>query len=116
VAAIKRAQGISRTDGLRSASSVVETYLRRVRAEKKVNLYRELPRWREAIGEDLAEVTIPEKISRNILYVRVLDDVWAQELSFKKAEILRRLYAAKAVPPLDDIVFVTGDPNDFREE
>lgn len=116
MSAIKKAQRIGGARSPTSASSVVESYLHHVRAQNQVQRYRELPRWKEAIGDDLAQVTIPEKISRNILYVRVIDDVWAQELSFKKAEILRRLYAAKAVPPLDDIVFLPGDPNDFSKE
>jgi len=115
VSAIKRTSRLSPVSKT-AVSTVVESYLHRIRAEDKVRAYKALPRWKEAVGADLAEVTLPERINKNILYVRVIDAVWAQELSFKKAEILKRLYAAKAVPPLDDIVFIPGDPTDFGEE
>lgn len=104
---------IRRTKNVSSISPVVESYLRYIQADKPVERYRELSRWSEAVGKDLAQVTVPEKIVRNVLYVKVLDQVWAQELTLRKKEILQRLFDHKISPHLDDIVFIPGDPNQF---
>jgi len=97
-----------------AVGSVVASTLTRIRAEKEVDKYISLQRWSEVVGNDLAEVTHPEKIVRSILYVRVPDNVWVQELSLRKAELLRRLFDSKFGPPLDDIVFLPGDPHQFK--
>jgi hypothetical protein len=97
-----------------AVSSVVGSYLRRIRADEEVRRYRGFPLWEEALGEHLAAVTIPEKILRNVLYVKVLDSVWVQELSLKKGEILKRLYEKKAIPPVDDVIFLPGNPQEFN--
>jgi predicted nucleic acid-binding Zn ribbon protein len=96
-----------------AVSSVLATSLSRIRAEKEVNKYISLPRWNEVVGPDLAEITHPEKIVKSILYVRVPDNVWVQELSLRKSEILKRLFDMKFGPPLDDIIFLPGDPLKF---
>ena len=96
-----------------AVGSVVASTLTRIRADKEVDKYISLQRWSDVVGESLAEVTHPEKIVRNVLYIRVPDNVWVQELSLRKSELLRRLFDQKFGPPLDDIVFLPGDPNQF---
>lgn len=97
-----------------AVSSVVASTLSRIRADKEVDKYLSLQRWPDVVGDSLAQVTHPEKIVRNILYVRVPDNIWVQELSMRKGELLKRLFEQKFGPPLDDIVFLPGDPNQFK--
>jgi predicted nucleic acid-binding Zn ribbon protein len=97
-----------------AVSSVVAATLTRIRADKEVDKYISLKRWPDVVGESLAAVTHPEKIVRNVLYVKVPDNVWVQELSLRKGEILKRLFDQKFGPPLDDIVFLPGDPLQFK--
>ena len=96
-----------------AVAPVLATTLGRIRAHNEVYKYADLPRWKDVVGPDLSEVTHPEKILNNVLYVRVPDNVWVQELSLKKNEILKRLFDQKFGPPLDDIVFLHGDPLKF---
>ncbi len=94
-------------------SAVAASAFKAIHAENELSKYAGLPRWKDVIGPDLSLVTHPEKIVRNILYVKVPDTVWAQELTMRKGEILRRLFEKQFGPPLDDIVFLCGDPLDF---
>lgn len=97
-----------------AVSSVVASTLSRIRADKEVDKYLSLQRWPDVVGESLAQVTQPEKIVRNVLYVRVPDNIWVQELSMRKGELLKRLFDQRFGPPLDDIVFLSGDPHQFK--
>jgi len=106
-------KSVRSTRKVSSIGSTVESYLHYIRAEKAVERYRELPRWPEVVGNDIAQVTHPEKIVQNVLYVRVPDGVWAQELSLRKREIMQRLFDSRVGPPLDDIIFLAGDPTEF---
>ena len=47
--------------------------------------------WPEVVGEKLARLSTPEVIRGNTLFVRVPAAAWAQELSFHKELILKRL-------------------------
>jgi hypothetical protein len=53
--------------------------------------YRFVQFWPEIVGEELAKVTYPECLRRGTLVIRVVNSIWAQELSFQKASILERL-------------------------
>ncbi|WP_049824351.1 DUF721 domain-containing protein [Desulfurivibrio alkaliphilus] len=44
--------------------------------------------WPELVGEELAAVCRPEVIREGVLWVRVVDPVWGQQLQFEKNAIL----------------------------
>ena len=80
--------------------------------EKKLNEYSAFPYWPEVVGAEFAEVTKPEKIIRGkIMLVRVVDAAWAQELSLHKQVFLDRLHQLNLGTHIEEIRFVTGDPN-----
>lgn len=44
--------------------------------------------WPEVVGEELAAVCRPEVIRDSVLWVRVTDQVWGQQLQFEKTALL----------------------------
>lgn len=62
-------------------------------AEVKARLdqARVLSKWAEIVGQELAEVTRPVRLSREILTIAVPSSVWAQELTLRRAEILDKV-------------------------
>jgi len=91
--------------------------------KKKLNSYSCFQYWPEIVGEELAKVAIPEKITRGkILVVRVLDSTWAQELALRKHEILEG-FAKLAIngsrtqgsPVFEDVRFVVSGPRNQAE-
>ena len=81
-------------------------------ALKKNNLDTQLARyefvlhWAEIVGPEISTRTRAECIRNGILIVAVNNSVWAQELSFNKAMILRRLKERLSQPEcVKDISF-----------
>jgi hypothetical protein len=62
--------------------------------------HRILARWREIVGESLAERTTPDGLERGVLWVRVKNASWLHQLSFVKDELLAKLAAELGDPPL----------------
>lgn len=71
--------------------SVLKGALRQCGLDQDIARYRFVTHWSEIVGESIAERTRPECIRQGQLVVRVLDSVWAQELSFRRDAILKRL-------------------------
>ena len=64
--------------------------------------------WKEAVGE-LAEYTSVGAIRRGVLEIRVTDAIFAQELLFRKTELLRTLQERFPDEKLTDLRFKTGN-------
>ncbi|MFH7320276.1 DciA family protein [Desulfurivibrio sp. D14AmB] len=47
--------------------------------------------WPEMVGEELAAVVQPEVIRERVLWLRVVDPVWRQQLVFQKSSLLREI-------------------------
>ena len=84
---------------------------------KKTKEYSAFPYWEEIVGKAVAEVAVPEKIIRGkVLVVRVLDAVWAQELSLKKNEILDGIHRFGKGAVIEDIKFNIGSPKSLKNK
>jgi predicted nucleic acid-binding Zn ribbon protein len=77
--------------------------------DKKIERYEFVLHWDKIVGEKLAEVSKPDYISRKTLIVRVLHPVWAQEFTFMKGSLLRKLapYLQRG-DVVDDMIFRVG--------
>jgi len=101
---------------LKAVSSLLEGTFKAFHLKKKVASYSAFPHWEEIVGKEIAKVCVPEKIVRgNILVLRVLDAVWAQELSLRQNEILSALHAFPKGALIEDIRFVTGNPKTVQK-
>ncbi len=85
--------------------------------KNKVREYAAFPHWEEIVGPEIAAVAMPEKIARGrVLYVRVVDAVWAQELSLMKGQLLEQIRKFGAGAVLEDIRFTVGNPRAFAAQ
>jgi len=77
--------------------------------DKKIERYEFVLHWDKIVGEKLAEVSKPDYISRKTLIVRVLHPVWAQEFTFMKGALLRKLAPyLKRGDIVEDMIFRVG--------
>jgi len=72
------------------ADALTELMARRGYARVEAN-ERLASAWREAAGSPLAEFSQVGGVRRGTLEVAVANSTWAQELTYRKAEILKRL-------------------------
>jgi predicted nucleic acid-binding Zn ribbon protein len=69
-----------------------------------------LPEWAERVGDAIAAVTAPVRVSQGTLLVAVRTSTWLMELRLMEREILRRVNEGRDRGHIDRIRFVmTGD-------
>ncbi|MCB0333551.1 MAG: DUF721 domain-containing protein [Bdellovibrionales bacterium] len=71
--------------------NILRSALKRRGLDQKIARYEFVLHWSEIVGAEIAKRAHPERIRGNTLVVRVSNAAWAQELSFQKSIILRRL-------------------------
>lgn len=58
---------------------------------KAARAWRTMHRWKEVVGEGLAERSTPDRYDRGTVWVAVRGSAWAQELRLMKETILERM-------------------------
>ncbi|OPY07528.1 MAG: hypothetical protein A4E68_01744 [Syntrophaceae bacterium PtaB.Bin095] len=61
--------------------------------------------WMDAVGPKIAAYTRPEAVRRNVLFIKVANSVWMQQLHFLKQDILEKINRANAQNPIQNIFF-----------
>ena len=64
--------------------------------------------WVQAVGPRIAAQTQPDAIKRTVLFVKVANSVWMQQLHFMKREILEKFNHLRPDNPVKDIFFAIG--------
>jgi predicted nucleic acid-binding Zn ribbon protein len=99
----------------KTAGEILSATLGAYHIKDKINEYQAFPHWREIVGDEIADISKPEKIIRGrILVVRVLDAAWAQELAMKKMQLIDQIYLSGKGSMIEDIQFVTGSPRSIQ--
>lgn len=86
-------------------NSVMRDTLKEFGLEKKAKSYAVITHWEEIVGEKVASVTVPEKLDKGILTVKVANPVWKYELTMRKAEILAKIAKQHGPYEVKDIVW-----------
>lgn len=90
------------------AADVLKSTIGNFRLAQKFKEYSSFARWKEIVGEELAQVSSPLRIIRHtVLEVRVDDDAYGQELSMHKEEILDKILTSGFSNIINNVIFVT---------
>lgn len=73
--------------------------------EKPIEQHRALYLWDNVVGDQIARVTTPQKIEKNVMFVAVDSPVWRNELMFLKRKIIKDLNQALTGNAIKDIKF-----------
>lgn len=93
-----------------AVDTILDSALKHFGLDEKIAQYSFVTRWAEIVGDEIAKRSRPECIRGKCLVVRVVDSVWAQELSFHRQSILSRLKRfIKKEEMLDDVAFIVGE-------
>lgn len=100
----------------KAVRDLLDQTLKAFRLTAKAAEYEAFQFWPDVVGPEIAKISMPEKLLRKrVLVVRVIDPVWVQELSLQKAEILDRMNALGVGAVIEDIRFVAGGPEGFKD-
>ncbi len=89
-----------RRRGRVSAGDVLAGLLGQHGIARELREHRILARWRDIVGETLAQRTWPDGLERGILWVRVKNSSWLHQLSFLRDDLVARLGRELGDPPL----------------
>ena len=84
-------------------SHVLSKMLKDLGMEENAKRYEALTRWEEIVGEKVASVTVPERVSHGTLIVKVTSSVWKYELTMRKQEILSKIHQVTHSNDVKDI-------------
>lgn len=74
--------------------------------EKAIDEYKALGIWNEIVGEKVASVTIPLKVSAGKIIVKVKNSVWRNELIMLKEPMLKKYEEKLGKKVIKDIKFI----------
>ncbi len=90
----------------RPLSNALSLLLKNLGIETKIKQYEALNIWSKIVGEKVAAATTVEKVREGILYVRVKNSAWRNELVYMKQEILTKIDKAVGSNVIRDIWFI----------
>ena len=85
------------------------SFLKRAGIDEKVEQARVVPEWTERVGEGIANVTRPIRVSDGVLLVAVRSSAWLMELRMMERQILRKLNSEAGRGRIDGIRFVMDE-------
>jgi predicted nucleic acid-binding Zn ribbon protein len=90
-------------------SDELQKYLRESGLDERVEEAAVLPEWKERVGDAIAAVTTPLRVSRGTLLVEVRTSAWLMELRMMERAILRNLNRDRSRGRIEKIRFLMAD-------
>ncbi|RMD88238.1 MAG: DUF721 domain-containing protein, partial [Candidatus Dadabacteria bacterium] len=75
----------------REISGILDSVLKKYGLQEKIANYTFVLHWEEIVGKAIAKVATPHSVRNKTLVLSVRDSIWAQELTFRKEVIIKRL-------------------------
>ena len=90
---------------MKKISTTVDRIVARILGKKAIQEYEAFRDWNEVVGDVVAQVSVPIKVIKGIMYVSVKNSTWRQELSMQKPQILKKFEARFGRDVITDIRF-----------
>lgn len=87
----------------------LDQFLERSGLAERIDQASVIPEWADRVGEQIAAVTVPVRISRGTLFVGVRSSAWLMELKLMERQILRRLNAGRSRSKITRIRFLMAE-------
>ncbi|GAB4115445.1 MAG: hypothetical protein Kow00103_10200 [Candidatus Caldatribacteriota bacterium] len=96
-----------------SIKEALAIFLKEKKWDKKIEGYQIISNWEEIVGEELANNTQPIKIENTILWLKVKSNVWANELNWRKGEIIEKINRNTRKTLVTEVIFKV-QPSSFK--
>ncbi len=97
---------MKKKEGPKQVRETLQKYLDKAGISEKIAAASVVPEWPQLVGEGIAAVTTPLRVSNNVLVVAVRSSAWLSELKLMEREILRKVNAGKGRGRIAAIRFV----------
>lgn len=93
-------------DAPKQVRETLQKYLDKAGISEKIEAASVVPDWPRLVGEGIAGVTTPLRVTNGVLVVGVQSSAWLSELKLMEREIIKRLNAEKVRGKISGIRFV----------
>ncbi len=91
--------------GAQPVGELIIQFLKSIGIYEKIEENLAIVYWESAVGEEIAANAKPLKVVKGILFVKVDDNVWRNELQYFKNEIMEKLNNKIGKKTISDIKF-----------
>lgn len=84
---------------------LISRSLKSLNLEHTFKVYPIWKKWRELVGETIAEKALPDSLRGGVLHVSVETSVWMNELILQKSTLIQKIKEHLPEVPLEDIRF-----------
>lgn len=89
-------------------SNVLSPFLKRTGLSWRIKEQKIIESWQKIVGRDIASNTEPSKLRGGVLYIKVSNSIWMQQLQFLKEEIIKKIHQEIKEVGLDDLRLFIG--------
>jgi hypothetical protein len=91
---------------LKKLGNILQQYFHDLGIEKTIKRHQAVSIWPDVVGEKISKVTNPVRVSKDTLFVKVINDAWRNEIHYYKTEIIQKLNQSLGSQMINDIVFI----------
>jgi len=106
-----RKRGRGALAGPLKGRTVFNNVLKRHHIAKEIREHRLLLQWEKIVGKRIANRTLPDRLQKGVLWVRVESSSWMHQLSFMKADIIEKANELCGEDVVSDLHFHLGRHN-----
>ncbi|MGB9701013.1 MAG: DUF721 domain-containing protein [Thermodesulfobacteriota bacterium] len=92
-----------------SIRNILAPFLKRTGLNWRIKEQKIIKNWKEIVGRDIAQNTVPSKLRGGVLYIKVSNPIWIQHLQFLKEIILKNIHQEIKEVVVDDLRFFLGN-------
>ncbi|HET9441045.1 MAG TPA: DUF721 domain-containing protein [Longimicrobiales bacterium] len=97
---------MKKKEGPRQIREALQKYLEKAGISEKIEAASIVPEWPKLVGDGIAAVTTPLRVTNGVLVVGVRSSAWLAELKLMEREILRKVNAERPRGRITGIRFV----------
>lgn len=88
--------------------NILSPFLKRMGLSRRIKEQKIIEDWKEIVGHDVAQNTEPSRLRGGVLYVKVSNPIWMQQLQFLKEVIIKKINQEIKEVVVDDLRFFIG--------
>jgi predicted nucleic acid-binding Zn ribbon protein len=91
---------------MKSIDGPLKDLLRRLTGPRALKEYEAFQKWQEVVGKKISEISEPVRILSGVLYVKVNDHVWRNELMMMSGDLVDKYQVLMGEKVIKEIKFI----------
>ena len=97
--------GANRKGSMQNIDTILSKYIDNSELGAKLKKFSLFNHWPEIVGSDISRKTVPQKIFKETLYIKVENATWASELGMLKPQLIEKINRFIGEETIKDLKF-----------